>query len=137
LLFLLAGVAQAQVTVQGTVTSDVDGLGIPGVTVQLKDSNTGTATDVDGGYSITVPSSAAPLVFRSIGFKAQEIVVGNQTSLAVSLHEDLASVDGVVVVGYGTMRKEDMTSAHASVSSADIHRTGNTNIEEALQGRAA
>jgi len=137
LLFLLAGVAQAQVTVQGTVTSDVDGLGIPGVTVQLKDSNTGTATDVDGGYSITVPSSAATLVFRSIGFKSQEIVVGNQTSIDVILQEDLASLDEVVVVGYGTMRKKDMTSAHVSVSSADIERTVNTTIEQALQGRAA
>ena len=137
LLFLLAGVAQAQVTVQGTVTSEVDGLGIPGVTIQIKDTNSGTATDVEGRYSLVVPSPSQTLVFRSIGFKSQEIVVGNQTSLNVILQEDLASLDEVVVVGYGTMRKKDMTSAHVSVTSEDIERTVNTTIEQAIQGRAA
>ena len=137
LLVLVTGLAQAQVTVRGTVTSAVDGRGIPGVTVQAKGSNTGTATDMDGGYTLSVSSGDVTLVFRSLGFKTQEIVVGNRTTVDVVLEEDLASLEEFVVVGYGTMRKKDMTSAHVSIGSEDIERTVNTTIEQALQGRAA
>lgn len=137
LLLFLTGLAHAQVTVRGTVTSAVDGLGIPGVTVQVKDSNTGTATDMDGAYSLPLSSADVTLVFRSMGFKTQEIVLGNRPTLDVVMEEDLASLEEFVVVGYGTMRKKDMTSAHVSIGSEDIERTVNTTIEQALQGRAA
>lgn len=137
LLLFLTGLAHAQVTVRGTVTSAVDGLGIPGVTVQVKDSNTGTATDMDGDYSLPLSSADVRLVFRSMGFKTQEIVLGNRATLDVVMEEDLASLEEFVVVGYGTMRKKDMTSAHVSIGSEDIERTVNTTIEQALQGRAA
>jgi len=137
LLVMLTGLAQAQVTVRGVVTSAVDGLGIPGVTVQAKESNTGTATDMDGAYTLSVSSGDVTLVFRSLGFKTQEIVLGNRTTVDVVLEEDLASLEEFVVVGYGTMRKKDMTSAHVSIGSEDIERTVNTTVEQALQGRAA
>lgn len=138
LLFLVVtGLAHAQVTIRGTVTSVIDGEGIPGVTVQAKDSNTGTATDMDGAYTLSVSSGDVTLVFRSLGFKTQEIVVGNRTVVDVVLEEDLASLEEFVVVGYGTMRKKDMTSAHVSIGAEDIERTVNTTIEQALQGRAA
>ncbi|SHO60426.1 TonB-linked SusC/RagA family outer membrane protein [Algoriphagus zhangzhouensis] len=136
-LFLLAGMVHAQVTVKGTVTSAADGLSLPGVTVLVKGTTTGVATDADGGYSITAPSSSSVLVFSFIGFKPQEIQVGNQSVIDVNMEEDMASLDEVVVVGYGTMKKRDMSSAQVSVSSEDIERTVNTTIEQALQGRAA
>jgi len=136
LLFLMVGIAHAQVTVRGTVTSETDGLGIPGVTVQVKETNAGVATDIDGNYTITA-TPGQTLVFRSMGYKSREMTLGNQTTLNLTMSEDLASLDEVVVVGYGTMRKKDMTSAHVSVTSEDIARTVNTTVEQALQGRAA
>lgn len=136
-LFLLVGITHAQVTVQGTVTSESDGLGIPGVTVQVKDAGIGVASDIDGNFTISLPSTEGTLVFSSVGYKVQEISPGNRTTLDVTMEEDLANLEEFVVVGYGTMRKKDMTSAHVSVSSEDIERTVNTTVEQALQGRAA
>ncbi|MBN7800555.1 TonB-dependent receptor [Algoriphagus aestuariicola] len=136
-LMLLVGVVQAQVTVRGTVRSAGDGLGLPGVTVLVKGTTTGIASNGDGTYSISVPSSDAVLVYSFIGFKSQEILVGNQSVIDVNLEEDMSSLDEVVVVGYGTMKKRDMSSAQVSVSSEDIERTVNTTVEQALQGRAA
>lgn len=137
LLFLISGMVHAQMTVRGTITSEADGLGIPGVTVQVKDTSIGVATDVDGKFTINLMNGNQILVFSSVGFKSQEIVVGNQTIFNISMVEDLSNLDEVVVVGYGTMRKKDMTSAHVSVSSEAIERTVNTTVEQALQGRAA
>jgi TonB-linked SusC/RagA family outer membrane protein len=137
LLMLLAGVVHAQVTVKGTVTSSGDGLTLPGVTVLVKGTTTGVATNGDGTYSITAPSSNSTLVYSFIGYKAQEIMVANQSTINVNLEEDMSSLDEVVVIGYGTMKKRDMSSAQVSVTSQDIERTVNTTVEQALQGRAA
>lgn len=136
-LMLLVGVVQAQVTVKGTVNAAGDGLSLPGVTVLVKGTTTGVATEIDGTYSITVPSSQSILVYSFIGYKAQEIVVGNQSTINITMEEDMSSLDEVVVVGYGTMKKRDMSSAQVSVTSEDIERTVNTTVEQALQGRAA
>ncbi len=136
-LLLLAGMAHAQVTVKGTVSSSGDNLPLPGVTVLVKGTTTGVATNGDGTYSITVPSSESVLVYSFIGYKPQEVLVGNQTTIDLTLEEDMASLDEVVVVGYGTMKKRDMSSAQVSVSSEEIERTVNTTVEQALQGRAA
>lgn len=130
---LLVGVVQAQVTVRGTVKSSGDDLTLPGVTVLVKGTTTGVATDGDGSYSISVPNSNSVLVFSFIGFKPQEIMVGNQSVIDVTLDEDMSSLDEVVVVGYGTMKKRDMSSAQVSVSSADIERTVNTTVEQAFK----
>lgn len=137
MLMLLVGVVQAQVTVRGTVSSSGDGLTLPGVTVLVKGTTTGVATEGDGTYSISVPNSSSVLVYSFIGFKSQEIMVGNQSVIDITLEEDMSSLDEVVVVGYGTMKKRDMSSAQVSVSSEDIGRTVNTTVEQALQGRAA
>lgn len=136
-LMLLVGVVQAQVTVRGTVRSSGDGLALPGVTVLVKGTTTGVATNGDGTYSISIPNSNAVLVYSFIGFKSQEIQVGNQSVIDVNMEEDMSSLDEVVVVGYGTMKKRDMSSAQVSVGSQDIERTVNTTVEQALQGRAA
>lgn len=136
-LVLLVGMAQAQVTVRGTVRSGADQMPLPGVTVLVKGTTIGVATDTNGSYSISAPSSDAVLVFSFIGFTTQEIQVGNQSVIDVVLEEDIAALEEFVVVGYGTMKKKDLTSAHVSVSSEDIQRTVNTTVEQALQGRAA
>lgn len=137
MLMLLVGVVQAQVTVRGTVRSSGDGLTLPGVTVLVKGTTTGLATDGDGGYSISVPNSNSVLVFSFIGFEPQDVLVGNQSVIDITLEEDVSSLDEVVVVGYGSMKKRDMSSAQVSVSAEDIERTVNTTVEQALQGRAA
>jgi TonB-linked SusC/RagA family outer membrane protein len=136
LLFVTVGAALAQKqTVTGKVADDA-GRGMPGVNILLKGTTTGTTTDADGAFSI----EAAPtdiLVISFIGYASQEITVGSQTSLNVTLQEDLKTLEEVVVVGYGEMRKADLTSAQTSISSKDISRTLNTTIEQAIQGRSA
>ena len=98
-------VAMAQnVTVQGTV-SDVKGEPLPGVSIILEGTTQGTITNFDGKYSIEVPSDAQ-LTFQFIGFNSKVIAVNGQTTINVTLEEDVVGIDEVVVVGYGTQRKE-------------------------------
>ncbi|MBD8490836.1 TonB-dependent receptor [Echinicola sp. CAU 1574] len=136
LLFMVIGITHAQVTVTGKVSSSSEGEGIPGVSILIKGTSTGVTTDLEGNFSIPATSEDI-LVFRSLGYQMQEILVGNQTQINVVLKEDISSLEEFVVVGYGTMKKSDMTSAHVTVSSEDIERTVNTTVEQALQGRAA
>lgn len=137
LLFLIVGITHAQVTVRGTVTSEVDGLGIPGVTVQVKENNTGVATDINGNFNIVVPSPNSTLIFRSIGYQPQEMVVGNRTTINLVMREDLSSLEEVVVVGYGQTKKSDITGAVSSVTEQQLRQSITTNIDQALQGRVA
>jgi len=136
-LFLVTAagaVAQRQV-ITGKIT-DPSGQAMPGVNVLLKGTSTGTTTDVEGAYSI----EASPdniLVISFIGYKSQEITVGSQTSVNVTLETDLKTLEEVVVVGYGEMRKTDIAAAQTSISAKELNRTVNTSLEQALQGRAA
>ena len=100
LLTMLYGIAmQAQdVTVSGTVVSADDSMGLPGVNVVVKGTTTGTVTDFDGNYSIVAPSANSTLVFTYIGFTAQEIPINGKTQLDVTMSEDAAALDEVVVV---------------------------------------
>src|SRR5690606_11585947 len=111
---LTAVAAYFDVTIRGTVT-DASGEPIPGVTVSIPGTGIGTATDLDGNYSLTVPEGST-LVFSFIGFTSQSIVVGNQTEINVTMVEDVASLDEVVVVGYGSVRREDLTSSVSSLN---------------------
>lgn len=136
LLLLTSAMAQAQKTTLKGVVKDVSGIGMPGVSVVVKGSAFGTSTDESGSFTL----AAAPedvLVFSFIGYVPQEILVGKQTSITVTLQEDVKALDELVVVGYGEMRKADIASAQTSVSSKELERTVNTTIEQALQGRAA
>ncbi len=136
-LFVLVGFqVAAQGTVTGKVTSAEDGFGLPGVNVIIQGTASGTTTDIDGYFSIDVASTAT-LVFSYIGFKPQEIVVGNQTAINVALVLDVASLDEVIVVGYGTQRKSDITGAVASAPKERLQMIPNTNIAQALQGAIA
>lgn len=130
--------AQAQDRrVTGKVVAAADGQGLPGVNVQVKNTTTGTVTDANGSYTIDVKSGDAVLVFSSIGFAKQEVTVGSQSIINVSLGDDVKSLSEVVVTGYGTQSKRDITGAVASLDAKQLLTTPSTNIGQALQGKVA
>ncbi|GGZ31260.1 SusC/RagA family TonB-linked outer membrane protein [Echinicola pacifica] len=135
-LLLLTGITYAQVTVTGKVSSAKGGEAIPGVSILIKGTTKGVTTNLEGNYTITV-NSEDELIYRSLGYATQEATVGNQSVINISLEEDVSNLDEFVVVGYGTMKKADMTSAHVTVSADAIEKTVNTTLEQAIQGRAA
>ncbi len=140
LLLLLGGLVTAWAqdrTVSGRVTAGTDNAPLPGVNVALKGTNRGTTTNGEGRYSLAVPSSGGTLVFSSVGFNSQEIAVGNRSSIDVVLADDAKGLDEVVVVGYGTQKKSQLTGAISSVSSKQITEMPITNVGQALQGRVA
>ncbi len=121
--------------ITGTVT---DGASMPiiGANVLVKGSSVGAATDFDGNYSITA-SAGDVLVFSYIGFKPQEVTVGSDQTINISLEEDSQSLDEVVVVAYGTSAKKDLTGAVSTVSSEELNNFPATNVDQALQGKSA
>lgn len=131
----VSGVVQARV-ITGKVISP-DGMAIPGVNVVLKGTVTGTVTNIDGQYSISVPANGSILVFSFLGFEKQEITVGDQRALNVTLNPSVEVLSDVVVIGYGTVKKSDLTGSVASVKSEEIQSAHATTFDQALQGRAA
>ena len=123
--------AMAQGTVKGTV-SDAFGDPIIGATVKVQGSNEGTITDFDGNYSIKAASNAT-LIFSYIGFTTKEVNVGGQSTVNVTLEEDNTTLEDVVVIGYGTMKKKLVTGATVQVKGEDIAKLNTTNALEAMQ----
>jgi TonB-dependent starch-binding outer membrane protein SusC len=137
LLFLVTTVAWSQSrTVTGKVTSADDGSGLPGVNVVEKGTNNGTVTDVDGNFSVNVADNAT-LVFSFVGYASQEVVVGSQSTININLASDVRSLNEVVVVGYGTQEKKEITSAVASVKAEDFNRGTVNDPAQLLQGKVA
>lgn len=133
---LLMSSAYAQKTVSGVVT-DEGGLGIPGVTVIQKGSSNGTVTDVDGNFSVSVPEDAV-LQFSFMGMLPQELSVSGKTGINVTLAEAVKGLDEVVVVGYGTQKKKNMTDAVATVSiEKEIGERPVATVNQMLQGSIA
>lgn len=126
-----------EVRVSGQVTSAEDGSMLPGVSVQVKGTTSGTQTDASGNYVISVPSSNSVLVFSFVGLVSQEITVGNQTVLDVALASDLRTLSEVVVTGFGSQIKRDLTGNIAQVKGQDIENMPVASVDAALQGRAA
>lgn len=124
------------INVSGKVTS-FDAIGLPGVNILVKGSNVGTVTDIDGNYMITVPNENDILIFSSIGFVNEEVPVNGRSSINVTLIEDVRSLSEVVVVGYGTVKKSDLTGSVASVKSEQLTAYPAIGTVQALQGRAA
>ena len=122
--------------VKGIVKDAITGDVLPGVSVIIKGSTTGAQTDFDGFYSLSKVKKGAVLVFNYLGYKKKEVVVGQET-LNVSLEESAESLDEIVVIGYGTQRKKEVTGAVSVVSSATIEDLNPTRIEQALQGQVA
>lgn len=128
--------AQAQSrTVSGKV-SDTGGSPLPGVSVTVKGTTQGAITDATGKFSLQAANNAV-LVFSYIGFKAQEVALGSKTTIEVSLEEDAASLNEVVVVGYGSQKKSQTTGAISSVSAKQIQEMPITSLGQAMQGRVA
>ncbi|MCC5937101.1 MAG: TonB-dependent receptor [Lunatimonas sp.] len=135
-IFLYYDIAMAQVSVSGTIRDD-SGETLPGVNVQLKGTSSGTISNIDGSYSITVPNEQAVLVFSFIGLTTQEVTVGNRTVIDITMDSSLEALSEVVVVGYGVQRKSDITGAMSSIGDRDLRDVPVANITQALQGRAA
>lgn len=127
----------ADKTVTGKVVSSEDNTAIPGVSIIVKGTTTGTNTDADGNFKLTVKDNSAVLVFSAVGFEKQEITVGNRTTINVTFVVDQKSLNEVVVVGYGTQKKSQMTGAISQVTAKQITEMPLTNLGQALQGRAA
>jgi TonB-linked SusC/RagA family outer membrane protein len=125
-----------QQTITGKITSSEDGQGIPGVSVAVKGTSKGTTTDASGLYKIAAANNAT-LMFSAVGFSSKEVAVANRTVVDVKLNTDVQSLEEVVVVGYGTQKKSQLTGAIASVSAKQITEMPITNLGQAMQGRVA
>ncbi|MGD1893250.1 MAG: SusC/RagA family TonB-linked outer membrane protein [Cyclobacteriaceae bacterium] len=123
------------IQVSGKVSSSTDGEGLPGVNILVKGSSVGTITDVDGNYSLNVPDDNDILVFSSIGFLTQEVPINGQSTINISLEEDISSLEEVVVVGYGTQKKSNVSGSIVSIGSEDIAKVQAPTFDAALQGR--
>ncbi|TCD07047.1 TonB-dependent receptor [Pedobacter frigidisoli] len=134
---LMINVAIAQnITVKGKVLDGGDKTSLPGVTILIKGTQNGTQTDANGNYSISAPANAT-LVFNFVGYTAQEQAVANRTTINVSLVSSSQQLEQVVVVGYGTQRKIDVTGSVATVKGEDISKQASVNPVSALQGKVA
>ncbi|AWV97921.1 SusC/RagA family TonB-linked outer membrane protein [Arcticibacterium luteifluviistationis] len=122
--------------ITGTVKDETD-TGIPGVSIVLKGTTRGTITNVDGTYEIEVPNTGASLIFSLIGYASQEISVGNQTLVNVSMTPDDKLLEEVVVIGYGTLKKSDLTGSVSSVKEEQLLERPAPSLAQGLSGRMA
>ena len=126
----------APFTVKGKVTDAATGEGLPGVTVVALRTGNGTVTDIEGKYSLIVEEGST-LAFSFIGYTTQEIPVGNRSVINVQLEEDVKSLEEVVVVGYGSVQKRDLTGAVAKIDGDELTNIPTPRVDQLLQGRAA
>jgi TonB-dependent starch-binding outer membrane protein SusC len=124
-----------QQNVNGSVTDAVTGNPLPGVNVLIEGSQTGTATDLNGKFSLPKPDNGAVIVFSFIGYVTVKVTWSGQPVIDIKLSPNIQTLEEVVVTGYGTIKKKDLTGSISSVSSKDIEKTKPVNIESALQGR--
>lgn len=124
----------AQKEISGIVT-DESGQSLPGVTVVVKNTTVGTVTDSDGTYNLVTPANATTLVFSFIGLETQEVEIGSQSKIDVQLASSYTQLDEVVAVGYGTVRRSDLTGSVSAVRSEELEQSQSTDAMQALQGR--
>ena len=125
-----------EITVSGKVTDDAN-QPVPGVNILLKGTTTGTTSDAYGAYTITVPDENGVLVFSFIGYATQEVNIANRSVIDVSMASDAVALSEIVVTGYTTQSKRDITGAVATISSEKLLTTPSTNLGQALQGKVA
>ncbi|HEX9649364.1 MAG TPA: TonB-dependent receptor plug domain-containing protein, partial [Cyclobacteriaceae bacterium] len=125
------------VTVKGLVTDEDSQTGVPGVTVMLKGTNTGTVTDRDGKYVINASESGGVLIFSFVGYATQEIELGNRSVIDVVLKPDTYLLEEFVIVGYGEQRKSDITGSISSIEVENLDRLPVASIDDAMIGKAA
>ncbi|MBS1525909.1 MAG: TonB-dependent receptor [Bacteroidetes bacterium] len=134
---IASAVAQGTGTVVKGTVSDEKGVTLPGVTVTVKENKTSVVTDVNGRYSITVPSGGRTLVFSFVGMEKQEVVIGNRSTINITLQTTATALNDVVVIGYGSQKKEDVNGAISSVSSKQIQDIPQPSVDQLIQGKAA
>ncbi len=122
-------------TVTGQIVSSQDNQGLSGVSVQVKGTTRGTTTDANGRYSLSVPAANSTLVFSFTGFQPKEVKVGTQSVISASLQPGANALGDVVVIGYGTRRKSDLTGAVGSVKAAQLQERPAASLNQALAGR--
>lgn len=128
--------ASAQNAISGKVTDAESNAGMPGVNVIVKGMATGTVTDVEGNYSLNVPENANVLVFSSVGYETTEIEINGRSTINVVMTGDLQSLSEVVVIGYGTVKKSDLTGSVASIKGESVKEFPITSVDQAIQSRA-
>lgn len=133
LLLSQTGFAQNK-TITGKVVGD-DNSTLPGVSIVVKGTLIGTVTDIDGKFSLSVPSDAKTLVFTFVGLKSKEVEIGNQTNFTVTLSEETVGLEEVVVVGYGVQKKESVVGAITQIDNQALVRSGVTNVTNAITGK--
>lgn len=135
----IPGVVNAQDThtVSGTVTSAADGATLPGVNILVTGTTIGTSSDAEGNYTLTVPSADGTLVFSFVGFETQTVPINGRSTIDVSLTSQAVVGEELVVVGYGTQQRRDITGSVSSVSSQEIQEVPITDAGQAIQGRSA
>jgi TonB-linked SusC/RagA family outer membrane protein len=126
-----------EITISGIVKSGADNKPLPGANVLIKGKVIGTTTDFDGNYFFQVPSENEVLIFAYQGYKSQEILIGNQRVINITLEENTALLDEVVVVGYGSSQRKDLTGAISSIKSEDLQSVRATTADDFLQGRVS
>ncbi len=137
LLFLTSAVMSQEITLRGTVISAVDKLPLPGVSVVVKNTTIGTITDASGRFSLDAPKGADVLVFSFIGMQSQEIAINGKSTFNVALIEKTEHMDEVVVIGYGSVKKSDLTGSVGSVKGDALVKAPTATFTEALAGRMA
>ena len=136
LVSFISGTARAQQSdVTGTVT-DENSSPIPGVNVLIKGTSTGSITDSEGIYRVSVVNAESVLVFSFVGYTTDEVVVGNRTVIDFALTPDITALEEIVVIGYGSQKKSDLTGSIASINTAEIEAFPIARVDQALQGRA-
>ncbi|WGD34247.1 TonB-dependent receptor [Olleya sp. YS] len=133
LIFTLSAFAQ-EYTITGNVTSEQDGLPIPTVNIIVKNTSNGVTTDFDGNYSINNVPQNATLVFSYVGYTTKEVVVTNGNPINVALSEDVEALEEVIVIGYGSQKRKEVTGAVSVVSSQTLDEIKPIKVEQALQG---
>ena len=131
-----SGVSNPPIQVRGKITNQ-KGEPVQNVSVLIAGSQVGTTTDNEGRYSLTVPSNTASLVISSVGFKTKTVKVGSQTEINVSLDDDVSGLNDVVVIGYGTAKKKDVTGSVSTISSKRLLERQTVNLGQALQNKIA
>ncbi len=132
---LVASVLAQEITVTGTVV-DATGAGMPGVNVLVKGTPQGTVTDAQARFTVTAASDAT-LIFTFVGYKTTEVAVNGRTNIDVTIQEDLTSLDEVVVIGYGTQKRSDLTGAVGQVGADNLRERPATSLNQALSGKIA
>ena len=135
MLFTLMSYSHAQHTVKGTIKALTNGEPLIGATIEEAGTLTGTITDIDGSYTLKISDPNGVLIVKYIGYEDTRIDVNGQNEINVNLVESSVLIDQIVVVGYGTQKKNDLTGAVSSLKGAGLERVVTPNVEQALQGK--